>query len=243
MRIILSAALLFCGAVIMLTVQACAELKLSTPDGMVKVRGGCFDMGDIRGDGGRPNELPVHRACVDDFYLDKFEVTQLLFQQVMKANPSWFNNCSNCPVDKVKWTEAQEYCSHAGKRLPTEAEWEYAARSGGNKDRYAGGENLAAVAWYDENSGEKTHPVGTKTPSALGLYDMTGNVWEWVNDGYQEDYYQMTDTQNPSGPATSEYKVLRGGSWSNIKTNMRISMRLWFMPDGRSDDFGFRCAL
>ncbi|MBI5196649.1 MAG: SUMF1/EgtB/PvdO family nonheme iron enzyme, partial [Nitrospirae bacterium] len=195
------------------------------------VKGGCYQMGDTFGDGNN-DEKPVHEVCVDDLYMGKYEVTQKEWTGIMGSNPSSFKDCGdNCPVEKVSWNDAQEYInklnSKTGKnyRLPTEAEWEYAARSGGKNEKYAGGNALDSVAWYDSNSGIKTHAVGQKQPNGLGLYDMTGNVLEWVNDWYGENYYKNSPKDNPKGADSGQYRVLRGGSWFYKPQNLRASYR------------------
>ena len=214
-------------------------------EGMVFVKGGCYDMGcgswtsDCDG-----NEKPVHEVCVDDYYMDKYEVTQTEFQSVMGSNPSNFKG-SNNPVESVTWNEASAYCEKVGKRLPTEAEWEYAARSGGKKEKYAGtssDSSLGDYAWYDGNSGSKTHPVGEKKPNGLGFYDMSGNVYEWCSDWYGENYYSQSSRNNPKGPGSGSPRVLRGGSWGNNPRLVRASLRLGSDPDIRGGGYGFRCS-
>jgi len=209
-RIILTCALLL----------ATAGVANSTPEiEMVNVEGGCYQMGDTFGDGS-DDEKPVHEVCVDDFYIGKYPVTQAQWQSVMKNNPSHFKDCGgNCPVEQILWEDAWKFIDKlnelTGKkyRLPTEAEWEYAARSRGKHDKYSGGNRAGSVAWYSGNSGGRTHPVGTKSPNRLGIYDMSGNVWQWVQDWYGPSYYQESPRSNPQGPASGSYHVLRGGSW------------------------------
>ena len=209
-RIILTCALLL----------ATAGVANSTPEiEMVNVEGGCYQMGDTFGDGS-DDEKPVHEVCVDDFYIGKYPVTQAQWQSVMKNNPSHFKDCGgNCPVEQILWEDAWKFIDKlnelTGKkyRLPTEAEWEYAARSRGKHDKYSGGNRAGSVAWYSGNSGGTTHPVGTKSPNRLGIYDMSGNVWQWVQDWYGPSYYQESPRSNPQGPASGSYHVLRGGSW------------------------------
>jgi len=208
---------------------------------MVWVDGGAFQMGS---NSGEPDEKPVHTVTVKGFYMDKYEVTQAEYRRVMGTNPSYFTNCADCPVELVTWHDAMAYAQKVGKRLPTEAEWEYAAR-GGNQSRgykYAGSDNLDAVGWYDGNSGGKTHPVGQKQPNELGLYDMSGNVWEWCADWYGENYYAKSPQDNPTGPASGSHRVLRGGSWLNYDYYCPVSSRLRFNPVSRNGDVGFRCV-
>ena len=217
----------------------------------VFVKGGCFDMGDTFG-GGSSDEKPVHNVCVSDFSIGKYEVTQGQWKTIMGSNPSHLSSCGDtCPVEEVSWDDAQGFIqklnSRTGKsyRLPTEAEWEYAARSGGKKEKYAGTSSdseLGNYAWYYLNSGSKTHPVGQKQPNSLGLYDMTGNVWEWVSDLYDENYYKRSPRDNPQGPSSGRDRVLRGGSWDGIPGSIRASVRGSDDPSDRDFYSGFRIA-
>jgi formylglycine-generating enzyme required for sulfatase activity len=216
---------------------------------MVFVKGGCYQMGDTFGEG-ETDEKPVHQVCVDDFYLGKYEVTQAQWLAVMGNNPSYFKECgANCPVEQVFWEDAQEFTRRlnelAGRnyRLPYEAEWEYAARSGGKSEKYAGGSNIDAVAWYDKNSGYSTHPVGSKQPNGLGLYDMSGNVWEWCKDWYADKYYERSPQQNPRGPLSGSSRVVRGGGWDNDPAYVRAADRFGFSPGDRGAGLGFRLVL
>ena len=213
---------------------------------LVLVKGGCFQMGDTFGNGDS-DEKPVHEVCADDFYIGKYEVTQGQWKEIMVSNPSWFKDCGdNCPVEQVSWNAAQDFIKKlnqkTGKnyRLPTEVEWEYAARSGGKSEKYSGGNDADSAAWYSSNSGSKTHPVGTKSPNGLGIYDMSGSVWEWVQDWYDEGYYRRSPRNNPRGADSGTIRVLRGGSWANTPANLRASDRNGLDPSHRYADDGFR---
>ena len=218
---------------------------------MVHVKGGCFMMGDSVGDG-KANETPAHEVCLDDFFLSEIETTQLLWQQIMGNNPSRFNDCKNCPVDMVSWNDVQTFIEKLNQitsnpyRLPTEAEWEYAARSAGKQQRWAGTNNdakLKLFAWYGENSNGRPQAVKAKQPNTLGLYDMTGNVWEWVQDWYDNNYYQNSPKPNPKGPDNGDSKVLRGGSYFFSPMGIRTTVRATSPPDHRFFDIGFRLAI
>jgi len=240
-RIILAGALLLA----MVGVADCApEIE------MVYVKGGCYQMGDTFGDGA-DDEKPAHEVCIDDFYIGKYPVTQAQWQSVMQHNPSHFKDCGrDCPVEQILWEDAWKFIDKlnelTGKkyRLPTEAEWEYAARSGGKQDKYSGGNRVGSVAWYSGNSGGRTHPVGTKSPNRLGIYDMSGNVWQWVQDWYGHAYYQESPRSNPQGPASGPYHVLRGGSWLSGAGYARVACRGRLLPDFyRINHCGFRLAM
>ena len=217
-------------------------------DNMVQVHGGCFQMGDIFGNGDE-GERPVHEVCVDSFAIAKTEVTQGQYQAVMGSNPSYFAKGDSYPVEQVSWDDAQEFIEKLNAltgrtfRLPTEAEWEYAARSGGRNEKFAGSDEVDSVAWYGRNSGESTHPVAGKQPNALGLYDMSGNVWEWCADWYDVDYYRSSPGRNPAGPSSGEHRVLRGGSWSSYPSCARTAFRLRFSAGYRYYSLGFRLVL
>ena len=218
---------------------------------MVYVKGGTFTMGATaeQGSDAFSNEKPTHSVTVSDFYIGKYEVTQAQWKAVMGSNPSnWTGD--NLPVEKVSWDDVQEFIqklnAQTGKkfRLPTEAEWEYAAR-GGNQSKgykYSGSNSISEVAWYDGNSGDKTHPVGQKTPNELGIYDMSGNVWEWCQDWYSSSAYSSSSQTNPTGPSSGSYRVLRGGSWGSNAGRCRVSNRSFTFPDYRDSYYGFRLA-
>ena len=215
---------------------------------MVYVEGGTFTMGATSEQGSdvKDNEKPAHSVTLSSYYIGKYEVTQKQWVEIMGSNPSLFKG-DNLPVENVSWYDVQEFLrrlnAKTGKRyrLPTEAEWEYAAR-GGNRSwgyKYSGSNDIGTVAWYDVNS---THPVGSKSPNELGIYDMTGNVWEWCSDW--ADSYSSTAQTNPQGPATGTFRVLRGGSWYNFARFCRVSYRASDLsPDYRRNHCGFRLVL
>jgi formylglycine-generating enzyme required for sulfatase activity len=164
------------------------------------------------------------------FWIEKYLVTQEAYQRVTGQSPSEFKNCPACPVETVNWDEATSYCSKVGKSLPKEEDWEYAATSGGKSEKWAGTSTeseLGDYAWYEKNSGHKTHPVGEKKPNGLGLYDMSGNVWEWTDSWYD---------------SSRKDRVLRGGSWFFNALDLRAAIRLYLAPDARLNNLGFRCA-
>ena len=214
---------------------------------MVFVEGGTFKMGSDDSEAYR-DEKPVHNVTLSSYCIGKYEVTQELWEAVMGSNPSHFKG-SRKPVEQVSWEDCQEFIRKlnnlTGKsfKLPTEAQWEYAAR-GGKKSReykYSGSNTIGDVAWYDGNSGNKTHDVGTKTSNELGLYDMTGNVWEWCSDWYGR--YGSSSQTNPTGPSRGSDRVCRGGSWFYDAVNCRVSIRLINTRDNRNSDLGLRLCL
>lgn len=211
----------------------------------VTIPAGSFPMGSPNG---YDNERPVHRVhMTHGFELGKFEVTQGQWQTVMGGNPSYFNYCGkDCPVEFVSWNNVQQFLAKMNDRkdgywyrLPTEAEWEYAARAGTTGD-YAG--NLDAMGWHGENSAGRTHPVGEKQANPWGLHDMHGNVWEWVNDWYEGNYYARSTLKVPQGPSSGRIRVNRGGSWYGDRRSCRSANRGRCSPDSRSCLLGFRLA-
>lgn len=238
-----------------------------TTKDMILVEGGTFMMGSNNGD---YDEVPVHKVQLSSFYIDKYEVTNEQFCKFLneKGNQSeggalWLEiDDEDChitqvggkfipkkgrekhPVIEVSWYAAVKYAEWLGKRLPTEAEWEYAARGGqkSNNFKYAGSNDAALVACFDDNSDGNTFPVGQLKPNELGIYDMSGNVWEWVNDWYADDYYKKSETKNPKGPNAIDFKILRGGSWVSIEDQLRVSIRDYAYPYNTYYLNGFRCV-
>ncbi|MBL7784692.1 MAG: SUMF1/EgtB/PvdO family nonheme iron enzyme [Chitinophagales bacterium] len=215
---------------------------------MVKVEGGAFEMGSTDGS---IEEKPTHEVILNDFYISRYEVTQAQWQTIMGNNPSHFSDCPQCPVENVSWDDIQVFLQKLNKHtnqsyhLPTEAQWEYAAR-GGNKSKgykYAGSNDVDIVAWYSDNSGQRTHQVGQKEPNELGLYDMSGNVWEWCSDWYSEDYYKNSPVNNPTGSNNGTDRILRGGGWSNSAEGCRITYRDHDIPTNRNRINGFRLTV
>ena len=158
------------------------------------------------------------------------------------SNPSAFGECPKCPVEQVSWRDAKSYCEKVGKRLPTEAEWEYACRAGGAAKYYWGDAMNGEYAWYYENAGRKTHPAGQRKPNKFRLYDMSGNVYEWCDDRFVENFDGKNPVRSPDGPAEGERRVYRGGSWNNHRDGQGCAVRVWDTPEGINTDVGFRCA-
>ena len=218
---------------------------------MLRVEGGTFQMGGTseQGSDAYDDEYPVHSVTLSDYHIGQTEVTQELWKAVMGNNPSFFKGDNQCPVENVSWNDCQKFIDKLNRltgknfRLPTEAEWEYAAR-GGNKSKgykYSGSNDVNTVAWYDDNSGGKTHPVAQKQANELGLYDMNGNVYEWCQDWYGD--YTSRSQSNPKGANTGSSRVLRGGSWSINAWFVRVSNRFNTAPGRRSSNYGLRLAL
>ena len=225
---------------------------------MVYVQGGTFRMGSNDSEAYR-DEQPVHSVTLSDYYIGETEVTQQLWCAVMGSNPSHFTGNSQRPVEQVSWDDCDTFIRElnalTGKnfRLPTEAEWEYAAR-GGNRSRgykYSGSNTLSEVAWYDVNSYDKgsshpdygTHPVKQKRSNELGLYDMSGNVWEWCQDWFDSQYYSKSTSYNPTGPTTGSFRVYRGGSWFSGAGSCRVALRFSCYPGRSYSNLGLRLAL
>ncbi len=254
------------------------------PENMVLVKGGSFMMGNVSNNpDGFDHELPVHEVKLNDFYIGKYEVTNKEFCEFLVAQGTtlgeydglevvWIElneftnieeidgtfkvkeNKENYPVYNVTWYGALAYCEWKEGRLPTEAEWEYAAR-GGNKAggyEYAGSDNMDEVGWYFDNCdnpdndifiGKGTHPVGEKAPNELGIYDMSGNVVEWCSDWFDENYYANSPAENPQGSESGVLKVMRGGGWVYSTLNCRVSDRNYYIPATSDFSTGFRLVM
>jgi len=203
---------------------------------------GRFLMGSNNGD---DDERPAHEVRITKgFEMAQYEVTQAQWDLIMRSAPSEFKDRDR-PVENVSWNDAQEFLRKLNQRndgyryrLPTEAEWEYAARAGTTGD-YAG--ELYDMAWYRNNSDFQTHRVGLKKPNAWGLYDMHGNVWEWCQDWYEKTYYASSPAADPQGPASGKYRIARGGSWQRYG-DLRVSYRQRYGPSTRLPYVGFRCV-
>ncbi len=243
-------------AIVILLSVGCSP---KTPKDMVYVKGGTFQMGSTNDDSVK---MLVHSVTVNKFYIGKYEVTQKEWEDVMGSNPSrkyGFGN--NYPVYFVSWYDAVEFCNAKsetesltpcydlnywscdftanGYRLPTEAEWEFAARGGNRSNgyQYSGSNDIDSVAWYRNNASKKTHPVGRKEANELGVYDMTGNVFEWCNDWYER--YSSSSQTNPRGASTGSDRVYRGGS-SGGRTGLNLAFRHCINPDYGDGHLGFR---
>ena len=229
------------------------EDKVYTVNGvsfkMIAVKGGTFTMGATSEQTGAESvESPTHSVTLSDYYIGETEVTQELWSAVMGSNPSNFPGNMQCPVEMVSWDDCQTFISRLNEltgatfRLPTEAQWEYAAR-GGNKSKgsiYSGSNEIDEVAWYWDNSSFTPHPVKTKAPNELGIYDMSGNVWEWCSDWYGA--YSSAAQTDPTGPATGSNRVGRGGSWYFEALLCRVAFRTRNTPSYSFRDLGLRLA-
>lgn len=217
---------------------------------MIHVNGGTFTMGATEEQAGsyQSYEQPAHQVTLSSYYICTTEVTQELWMAVMGSNPSYFVG-NNLPVERVTWNDCQYFIDKlnalSGRqfRLPTEAEWEYAARGGekSNGYKYAGSNDVGSVAWYKSNACDRTCPVASKEPNELGLYDMSGNVWEWCQDFFGN--YSNEPVENPQGPITGYNKVLRGGSWFDDASHQRVSYRLSNTPTIVEYNRGLRLVL
>lgn len=232
---------------------------------LVPIPGGRFPMGSLLGPA---SEQPIHEVEVSAFFMMKCLVTQKDYEKICGENPSNFTGDANRPVESISWFDAIDFCNkwsvadgldpvyevfaddvemhfdRNGYRLPTEAEWEYACRASSSGEFFWGEDEKSALtySWFDSNSEDATHSVGTKQKNGFGLYDMCGNVWEWTSDWFGVDYYQHSDATNPLGPEFGEFKVLRGGCWFNGVSRLRCGSRLKRQPGLVDDVTGFRCV-
>ena len=239
------------------TLEEAPQIKSIVVNGvsfkMIRIPAGEFLMGSPPNEKDREDdEGPQHRVVLNSFWMGETEVTQGLWKAVMTKNPSKFLDCGDeCPVEQVSWNDIQKFIDKLNGfdqtnkyRLPTEAEWEYACRAG-SSTRFSFGDDdfwlIIEHAWYNSSS---THPVAQKKPNAFGLYDMHGNVWEWCQDRYEENYYSHSPERNPKGPKTGDYRVVRGGSWLGSENYLRSADRGKQEPDSRHYRFlGFRLAM
>ncbi len=251
MKTILTTAL---ALVLVSQISAQAPTTIPLKPEVVLVEGGTFRMGSNSGEN---DESPVHSVTLNTYSIGKYEVTVGQYKafcnetgRSMPEAPSWGWQDRH-PMVSVTYNDAVAYCNWLGEkfggdwRLPTEAEWEFAAR-GGNKSKgytYAGANDLETVAWFVDNAGGQTNSVGRKKPNELGIYDMSGNVWEWCRDWYGENYYSSSPGSNPRGPSSGSHRVLRGGGWDNLAANCRVAYRNGSTPDGRGSSIGFRVVL
>lgn len=237
-----------------------SNLLLANKKKLIFVKGGTFEMGSTNG---LENEKPVHSVSLKSFYIGKYEVTQIEYKTIMGENPSMFKGDS-LPVVKVSWWDAIKYCNKKsrkeaktpcynvqtgkcnykanGYRLPTEAEWEYAAK-GGIKSRgykYSGSDTIDGVSWHYENSGGQPHKVGTKKPNELGIYDMSGNVFEWCNDNWNGNNYSSQIRYNPKGSPVGSDRIRRGGCYFSMISHQRSAFRFWHKATSRFNNTGFR---
>ncbi len=225
----------------LLTASPPAQSQTSNIQDMIRIEANCFTMGSEE----FVVEEPEHKVCLNSYYLGIYEVTQQKFKNAMGYNPSRFKG-PDLPVENVSWPEADAYCRTLAGRLPTEAEWEYAARAGSIKAFSWGWDIDNTYSWHRGNSQNSTHPVGQKKANPLGLHDMNGNVWEWVGDWYREDYYETSalsePIDNPIGPTTGQFVILRGGSFEDDAFFLRSASRYWYPPTLENHNLGFRCA-
>lgn len=241
------------GGEVSFVVNLLDTLQANPQDGLkyVWVAAGTFLMGCSPGDVDcSASEKPSHLVTIRKaFWIGQTEVPVGVYRRFARATktrlppsgPKSYRNWNSrdLPMVNETWDEASQYCTWAGGRLPTEAEWEFAARGGSPRARYG---TLGDIAWFKENADSQTHPIGQKLANGYGLLDVIGNVWEWVNDWYDPNYYQSSPSQDPPGPAMGDHKVLRGGSWIVDPKLLRVSDRYSLQPDARSDFFGFRCV-
>ena len=215
----------------------------------VRVVGGMFQMGDTLNQGSEAEKV-IHEVILDDYYISRYPTTQRQWCVLMDENPSNFENSDN-PVEQVTWFDAQNFAHKLTSAihkdmefgLPSEAQWEYAARGGGKNELYAGGNDIDKVAWFEANSRGRTHPVGMKRPNGFGLYDMSGNVWEWCLDTFSPGAYGQHQKQNPVIKLPGPDRVIRGGSWNLDAWSARCARRFGFSSDLFGPGLGFRLVM
>ena len=222
-------------------------------DNMVTITGGSFEMGCSDGDSEcSDEETPQHTVTLSSFKISAYEITQGQWMAVMGDNPSEIKTCgTDCPVDAVSWDDVQDFIDALNSktglsyRLPTEAEWEYAARAGTSTKYYCGNDEscLDTIAWYQGSADAQPHPVGLKAPNAWGLYDTSGNVWEFVSDWYDEDYYADSPAADPPGPSSGPGRIRRGGGWYYNAYSCRVSKRSYSYQENPGAGEGFRLVL
>jgi len=242
------------GVIICLPIlMLCSSCKGDIDITMIDIPGGTFEMGCSPGDSEcLDDENPRHTVTISAFKMSAYEITQGQWEALMGNNPADNDECgSNCPVELVYWNDVQDFIGELNNqtgmnyRLPTEAEWEYAARAGTTTKWYCGDDEscLDDIAWYDDNSGGQTHPVGQKEPNAWGLYDISGNVWEWCSDWYDADYYDISPSTDPQGPASTSVRVDRGGGSNSVARSCRSTHRRYGYPSYGTSSLGFRLCL
>jgi sulfatase modifying factor 1 len=241
-------ALLFALATVKLDASSGPE-DTAAEDGMVLIPAGTFTMGSEDA----ADTKPTHEVFLNSFYIDKYEVTnaqyQKFFEETGRIAPEFWGmdryssgpDSPDCPVMGISWTEAKAYAEWCGKRLPTEAEWEYAARGGLSGEKYANGGSLdSTVCNYWESSGPR--PVGGYAPNGYGLYDMQGNVAEWCSDIYGYDFYSASPDSNPTGPEKGKFRVIRGGGWHTGPSCTTVAFRNGLRSNWKDFGVGIRCA-
>lgn len=257
-RLVSIFALIFSFAVAFINCSQQEKLDVKTYNDLITgmefvfVEGGCFQMGNPTPDDTNLYDSPAHEVCLSDFYIGKYEVTNEQWNVLMEPNPNIGSDVKH-PVRGISWDKIQIFIDNLNKktgkkyRLPTSAEWEYAASSGGKNKLYSGTDDESKVgdyAWINNSpfdSGDMVHPVGQKKPNAFGLYDMTGNVWEWVSDWHVEYYYIRSPKDNPQGPEDGGYRTIRGGrNWALLPWDLTISSTTGMTPDVSYGLVGFR---
>ncbi|MBF0136893.1 MAG: formylglycine-generating enzyme family protein [Magnetococcus sp. DMHC-1] len=213
------------------------------------IASGCYKMGSHPETEGREvDEGPVHEACLDGFWISRREITQGQWRQIMRNNPAHFRKGDDYPVEQVAWDDIEGFVEKLNQiytnrilfRLPSEAEWEYTCRNRGQNVRYSGGGDPDRVAWYQDNSNQNTQRTGSREPNRLGIWDMSGNVWEWTRDSYQKDAYAHHPRNNPKVENATPYRVIRGGGWQGNANTLRCTNRGFELFSTKRSDVGLR---